>query len=229
MTSPELDFPGVTPSRQKRSRETTLALLKAGTEMLRTHSLAELSIEVLCREVGATVGAFYSRFESKEAYFNVLIELAARDGGRALARIPSGTKLKDADLARICAAVAQGVTVWMRDHEGVLRAALQHKGTRADKWTLFKRLARGTTARATPLLLSAMGGGKAAETKADKTKAIAFGFQVMFGTLVNAILNDPGPISIKDPEMEQRLGRCLFHLLQAEMAAANGKAQAVPR
>ena len=67
--SSELDLPGVTPSRQKRSRETTAALLAAGAEMLRTHSLTELSIEALCREVGATVGAFYSRFESKEAYW----------------------------------------------------------------------------------------------------------------------------------------------------------------
>ena len=59
---------GVLP--KKRSRETTLALLKAGAEMLRRRSLAELSIEALCAEVGATVGAFYSRFESKDAYFN---------------------------------------------------------------------------------------------------------------------------------------------------------------
>ena len=93
--------PVFTPSRQKRSRETTLALLKAGAEMLRTHSLTELSIEALCREVGATVGAFYSRFDSKEAYFNVLIELAARDGGRGLSKIPPGTKFKDADLAAL--------------------------------------------------------------------------------------------------------------------------------
>src|SRR5258708_36530177 len=78
----DLDFPGVTPSRQKRSRETTAALLQAGAEMLRSHSLAELSIEALCRKVGATVGAFYSRFESKDAYFNALMALAARDGER---------------------------------------------------------------------------------------------------------------------------------------------------
>jgi AcrR family transcriptional regulator len=143
MRSPDLDFPGVTPARQKRSRETTLALLKAGPDMLRTHSLAELSIEVLCREVGATVGAFYSRFESKDAYFNVLIELAARDGARSLSRVPTGAKLKDVDLAKLCAAVAQGATAWMRDHEGVLRAALQHKGTRPNEWTPFKRRRNG--------------------------------------------------------------------------------------
>ena len=74
-------FPGVTPSRQQRSRETTAALLPARVPKCCVDlSLASLSIEALCAEVGATVGAFYSRFESKEAYFNTLLELAARDG-----------------------------------------------------------------------------------------------------------------------------------------------------
>src|SRR3977135_4182205 len=97
MRPQDLDFPGVTPSRQKRSRETTSALLKAGAEMLRTHSLAELSIEALCREVGATVGAFYSRFESKDAYFNALMALAARDGESRLSRMKEDKRLGGGD------------------------------------------------------------------------------------------------------------------------------------
>ena len=94
----ELDLPGVTPSRQKRSRETTAALLAAGAEMLRSHSLAELSIEALCRQVGATVGAFYSRFESKDAYFNALMALAARDGERRVSEMAAAAP-GNADLA----------------------------------------------------------------------------------------------------------------------------------
>jgi len=35
----DVDLPGVTPSRQKRSRETTAALLKAGADMLQGRSL----------------------------------------------------------------------------------------------------------------------------------------------------------------------------------------------
>ena len=53
--------------------------------------------------------------------------------------------------------------------------------------------------------------------EAAKTRSIGFGFQVVLGTLVNAILNDPGPLSIHDREMEVRLGNCLLLLLQAEM------------
>src|SRR5580704_12001784 len=93
------EFPGVTPDRQKRSREMTAALLQAGAWMLRTRSLGELSIEALCTNVGATVGAFYSRFESNEAYFNTLMELPARDGERAMAQMAENRPLADADLA----------------------------------------------------------------------------------------------------------------------------------
>lgn len=211
----ELDLPGVTPSRQRRSRETTAALLQAGAEMLRTHSLAELSIEALCRQVGATVGAFYSRFESKDAYFNVLIELAARDGGSRLSRMKEDRRLTEADLAELSRLLVRGTIGWIRNHEGVLRAALQHDDTRPDRWSTFKALARANAANATPILLGAMGRGN----KAAKTRAIAFGFQVVLGTLVNAILNDPGPLSIHDKEMEARLGHCLLLLLQAEMTA----------
>ena len=208
----ELDLPGVAPSRQKRSRETTLALLKACAEMLRRRSLAELSIEALCAEVGATVGAFYSRFESKDAYFNALMALAARDGERRIAEMAADRSGRDADLAARCHQLVRGVIFWMRAHEGVLRAALQHDDNRPDKWTPFKALARGNTERATPLLLPAMGKGR----RAAKSRAIAFGFQVVLGTLVNAILNDPGPLSLHDKELEERLANLLRQSLEAE-------------
>jgi AcrR family transcriptional regulator len=214
----ELDLPGVTPSRQQRSRETTAALLAAGAEMLRTHSLAELSIEALCRQVGATVGAFYSRFESKEAYFNALMALAARDGDSRLSAMKQHARLTEADLSGLSRLLVRGTIVWIRNHEGVLRAALQHDDTRPDRWSTFKELARANVANATPVLLRVMGPGR----RAAKTRAIAFGFQVVLGTLINAILNDPGPLSIHDGEMEDRLANCLLLLLQAEMADDSG-------
>jgi len=218
--SEDFDFPGVTPSRQKRSREMTLALLQTGAEMLRTRSLAELSIEALCTKVGATVGAFYSRFESKEAYFNALMALAARDAESGLSRIAQNERhMADASLAEVCRFIVRGIVGWIRNHEGVLRAALQHDDTRPDKWTTFKGLARATVGHATPPLLRTMGSGH----KTAKMRSIAFGFQVVLGTLVNAILNDPGPLSLHDDEMEVRLSNCLLLLLEVEMKAASPK------
>jgi AcrR family transcriptional regulator len=213
LTSEDFDLPGVTPSRQKRSRESTLALLQAGAELLRTRSLGELSIEKLCARVGATVGAFYSRFDSKEAYFNALTALAARDGESRLSGMKQDRRLADTDLAELSRLLVRGTIRWMRNHEGVLRAALQHDDTRPDRWSTFKELARANVANATPVLLRVMGSSR----KPAKTRAIAFGFQVVLGTLVNAILNNPGPLSIHDGELEERLAECLLLLLQAEM------------
>lgn len=221
----DFDLPGVTPSRQKRSRETTAALLEAGAEMLRTRSLAELSIGALCTKVGATVGAFYSRFESKEAYFNALIELAARDGASGLSRMAGNEQAAGGSLAGLCRLLVHGVIGWMRDHEGVLRAALQHDDTRPNRWTPFKGLARAATDHATPPLLRIMGKGR----EAGKTRAIAFGFQVVLGTLVNAILNNPGPLSVHDDEMEARLSGCLLLLLEAEMKTPPRQPRGVKR
>src|SRR6202790_2508272 len=78
------DLPGILPTQQRRSQETTVALLEAAAAMLRERSLDELSIEDLCRRVGVTIGAFYGRFESKDAFFSALISLAVR---KALAAV----------------------------------------------------------------------------------------------------------------------------------------------
>jgi AcrR family transcriptional regulator len=211
--STNLTFPGVTPSRQQRSRETTAALLLAGAEMLRTRGLTELSVEALCAEVGVTVGAFYSRFDSKEAYFGTLVELAARDGGALLSQMIRNERPVDIGVAEISRRIVDALIGWMRGHQGVLRAVLQHESTRPDRWTRFKELGQTATLGATPPLLAAMGNDR----KEAKTRTIAFGFQVVFGTLVNAILNDPGPLSLQDEEMAVRLSGCLTQMLEAEM------------
>ena len=222
--TPDLDFPGVTPSRQKRSRETTAALLRAGAEMLRTHRLEELSIEALCAEIGVTVGAFYSRFESKDAYFNALLTLAARDGQAAQARMKEDHELTELPLDVLCDVLMHHTIAWMRAHEGIIRAALQRGDAPESKWGTFKELARATVTAATPLLLHAMGPGQ----QAAKRRTIGFGFQVTNGTLINAILNDPGPLSLHDDEMPKRLSRCLQLVLETEMAAPSAKT-AVPK
>lgn len=210
----ELDLPGVTPSRQRRSRETTAALLRAGARMLRDRALDDLSIEELCAEVGATVGSFYGRFESKDAYFNALLALVARDGRAMVVAMGANADLRGRDLATRCDVLVGRIIGWMRRHQGVLRAALQRSGRDPSRWSGFKDLAAATAAQASPILLAAMGRSR----RAAKARAVAFGFQTVFGTLVNAILNDPGPLSIDDRDMARRLGRCLFLQLEAEVA-----------
>src|ERR1700737_4891099 len=86
------DLPGILPTQQRRSQETTVALLEAAAVMLRERSLDELSIEDLCRRVGVTIVAFHGRFESKDAFFSALMSLAA---SKALAAVRAGVADED--------------------------------------------------------------------------------------------------------------------------------------
>ncbi|GLH76207.1 TetR family transcriptional regulator [Bradyrhizobium sp. SSBR45G] len=215
----EVNLPGVTPSRQQRSRETTLALLTAGAELLCTRSLAELSISELCAHFGATVGAFYSRFDSKEAYFNALLALTLEDGREQLMKLPPTAPVDAGDLDAACHQLVRGIVLWMRRHKGVLRAALVRSEHGPNNWTGFKELAQALSQRAAPLLRPSTHEDSANRRKpaatAKERKTAAFGIQVVLGTLVNAILNDPGPLSIDDDEIAERLGACLVLLLRA--------------
>ncbi|WP_315720709.1 MULTISPECIES: TetR/AcrR family transcriptional regulator [unclassified Bradyrhizobium] len=215
----QVDLPGVTPSRQQRSRETTLALLTAGAELLCTRNLAELSISDLCAQIGATVGAFYSRFDSKEAYFNALLALTLEGGRQELLKLSPAGSVHPGDLDAQCHHLVRGIVLWMRRHKGVLRAALVRGEQGANNWTGFKDLAQALSQRAALLLRPAPHDSSAVRRKpaatAAELKTVAFGVQVVLGTLVNAILNDPGPLSIDDDEIAERLGACLVLLLRA--------------
>ncbi|HZB93042.1 MAG TPA: TetR/AcrR family transcriptional regulator [Stellaceae bacterium] len=200
-----LELPGVNPARQKRSREMSEALLEAGQRLLLRHSLAELSVEQLCGSIGASVGAFYSRFQSKEAYFHALQLLACRRAGAWLAGEGAAERLAEAPLSEICRVIAAGSVAWMQAYEGVVRAALQHAGTHPARWTPFKELGQRTLLHWRPLLLRRLRRG----SRRRQERAVGFAFQLLFGTLVNIVLNDPGPLSLADRELPDYLARAM--------------------
>ena len=206
-----LVLPGVAPARQKRSRETAAGLLAAGEKLLKANSLEELSIESLCLEFGATIGAFYSRFESKEVYFRALQLVAARRGAARFAALRKSGALSRASLPELCNHLAWNAVAWFRENEGVLRASLQHSSTHPTRWNDFKQLGRKLVVESTPALLKQM----PREKRSTKVEKIGFAFQAMFGVLVNAILNDPGPIGLTDPQLPRRLGQLLLLLLES--------------
>jgi AcrR family transcriptional regulator len=193
--------------------------------LLKTRSLDELSIEDLCAEVDATVGAFYSRFDSKDVYFGALLTLAARDGESMLAAMAGNDGLRELELRPLCGLLVGQIAGWMRKHEGVLRAALQRSDAKPARWTPFKALAHRTAAHTEPLLLKVMGDGRSAAKK----RAIGFGLQVVLGTLVNAVLNDPGPFALRDAELVERLSGCLVLMLEAGCATSSKQAAVMSR
>jgi AcrR family transcriptional regulator len=205
-------LPGVLPTRQRRSQETTVALLEAGTAMLCDCAFDELSIDELCARVGVTIGAFYGRFESKDAFFGALVSLATN---RCLAAIDVAVANDDqthASLEAVCCDMVAVVTEAIRDNEGVLRAAMQYKAVQPARWMTVRETGSGIVERAMPLLLARMGPGR----RAAKERTAAFAFQMVFGTLINSVLSKPKLVELHDQEMIDRLALAMFLQLDHE-------------
>ena len=66
------DIPGMFPARQKRSVRIRDSFIRAGVEALNEVRLDDLTVSVLCERSGYSVGAFYTRFQDKDAYFRAL-------------------------------------------------------------------------------------------------------------------------------------------------------------
>ena len=206
------DLPGILPTQQRRSQETTVALLEAAALMLRERSLDELSIEDLCKRLGVTIGAFYGRFESKDAFFSALMSLAAR---KALAAVRAA--VADADdlgtgLQEACRRVVEVAVDVVRRNEGVVRAASQYESIYPERWGTIRATGSAMVDLAMPLLLARMGRGRTAA----KTRSIGFAFQMMFGTLFNAVLHKPKLVALDEPEMVDRLALAMFLQLRHE-------------
>jgi len=206
------DLPGVLPTQQRRSQETTVVLLEAAAVMLRERSLDELSIEDLCKCVGVTIGAFYGRFESKDAFFSALMSLAAR---KALAAVRAAVADEDnlgTGLEEACRRVVEVAVDVVRHNVGVVRAASQYESIYPERWGTIRATGGAMVDLATPLLLARMGRGRTAA----KTRSIGFAFQMMFGTLLNAVQHKPKLVSLDEPEMVDRLALTMFLQLQHE-------------
>ena len=206
------DLPGILPTQQRRSQETTVALLEAAAAMLRERSLDELLIEDLCNRVGVTIGAFYGRFESKDTFFNALMSLAAT---KALAAVRAAVADEDnlgTGLEEACRRVVEVAVDVVRRNVGVVRAASQYESVYPERWGTIRATGSAMVDLATPLLLARMGRGRIE----SKTRSIGFAFQMMFGTLVNAVLHKPKLVSLDAPEMVDRLALAMFLQLQHE-------------
>jgi AcrR family transcriptional regulator len=209
------DLPGILPTQQRRSQQTTVALLEAAAAMLHDRSLDELSIEDLCKHVGVTIGAFYGRFESKDAFFSALMSLAAR---KALAAVRAAVADEDnvgTGLEQACRRVVEVAVDVVRRNAGLVRAGSQYESIYPERWGTIRATGSAMVELATPLLLARMGRGRTAA----KVRSIGFAFQMMFGTLFNAVLHKPKLVSLDDAEMADRLALAMFLQLQHEAKA----------
>lgn len=208
----EARLPGVSEARQRRSRETVGKLIGAGHAMLGTRSLDALSIEDLCAATDCTIGAFYSRFESKESYFSAVQFVVCADRDASLASVVSKAREGKWPVERICAALVGDLTAWYCANHGVLRASLLHARHGQSAWSPIKELGAKHKAIWVDLLASRL---PATLSKRERRLRVLFAHQVVNGTLVHMLLNDPGPLTLFNPTTPSRLTSVMTSYLDA--------------
>lgn len=201
---------GFTSPRYKRAQRTTDALLRSGRRLLRKRPLDSVSIQELCARAHVTTGAFYGRFDSKEVFFKALQALALEDMRAAIhKRVQEMSTLALAPHQHIHM-LARNLRRQMLRHEGVMRATLLQHSDGAMSWAPFRALAHDYVEQLVPFIARLHAG------PADPAQGlrIRFGFQMLVGTIVNAAINNPGPLALSNARMDEELTRMMCAYLE---------------
>lgn len=199
---------GFVAPRYRSGQRSADALLEAGRTLLADISYEALSVNDLCSEAELTKGAFYRRFESKDAFFLALQRLALDDAARVLQELVAVMDRRGGaamTLAEYAHAVIDATRLWHLRHRGVLRASLQRRDHTSEGWRPFKEYARGFVEDIAVRMtrLPELRRNKSALTR------LTVAFQIVIATMINAALNDPGPLGLDDEAMTEALAQML--------------------
>lgn len=121
--SAALAAPGVKAASQARSRATRDALIEALERLLRDRPLEKISIQELAKEAGCAVGSVYRRFDNKDSFLPVVVELASRRMGQSMKAMGPLKLSSEGDLRTDMAEIARRIWTVLADEAHLLRAA----------------------------------------------------------------------------------------------------------
>jgi len=186
--------------RQARSQIGLEKMLQAGRELIEASgNLDELSITDIVERSGTSIGAFYRRFDSKDMFFDVVLDRAMTEGrNRVRDAVASGPEWRSGDARAVADAIVAMYVHSFRRNRGLFHASLLRVSRPRATWDVVKEANRDVLALIVPPLVAAIVKERGVQ-KAD-VDAIEFevkaALQLILGMLVNIVLNDPGPLSL---------------------------------
>lgn len=195
--------------KQVRSQMTQDALLKAGRKIFAENLMDKVSVQEIASAAGVSVGGFYARFNNKESFFNVVQEAAAKEILIDTERVMFSSRLADVDLETYIHEIAKMTVRVFRKNRYLYIASIKNLYDREDSWGPIRQvgvLASDNLRRAMEPRLEAQ---NTTRTLEDYRTVI----QVISGLLINAILNDPGPVKLNSPKMITLVAQLITRLL----------------
>jgi AcrR family transcriptional regulator len=184
--------------KQKRGQQTYDRLVETGFKLLQQRELEAITIADLTRAAGYSVGAFYARFRSKDEFFDAMIveHIALRTKARSkiLAAAP--------DHELVHALIEETVTYYWKRRR-FWRAALMRSIRDPGFWEPLRRLGLEFG----DLLVARIHERAQRPLTQEEDANIRFAFQLLLGTINNAIINRPGPVFIGQAQFVANMAR----------------------
>lgn len=177
--------------RQSRSLKTQEGFIEAGWTILRDQSWESISVTDIAKRAKRSVGVFYQRFGSKEDFLSVLLH---RWIEASFATTLFDQAWENAD-ALIDGYLTDTFTR-IRDNRFLWRAALQRALDDSGSWEPFRELAASKRER----LAQGIAELRGRTLSDDERKRMALAMQVFNSMINNALLNNPGPHKVEDPD-----------------------------
>ncbi|CAN7705956.1 TetR/AcrR family transcriptional regulator [Caballeronia sp. LjRoot29] len=204
--------------RQARSQIGLEKMLQAGRELIEASgNLDDLSITDIVERSGTSIGAFYRRFDSKDMFFDVVLDRAMTEGrDRIRDLVASGSEWRSGDARAVANAIIEMYVQSFRRNRGLFHASLLRVARPRATWDVVKEANRDVLALIVPPLVAAI----IKERGAKKVDAgpiefeVQAALQLILGMLVNIVLNNPGPLTLTSrrlaPWLKTQFCRCLI-------------------
>lgn len=208
--SAALAAPGVKAASQARSRATRDALIDALERLLRDRPLERISIQELAKEAGCAVGSVYRRFDNKDAFLPVVVELASKRMTQSMKAMGPLKLSSEGDLRTDMAEIARRIWTVLSDEAHLLRAAhLRARldgGPEAGADKPFDTLCDGARVAIDTALMRRR---PELKEKARRSAAAAAAYTIVAGLLEKALYPQRAPARVTDfdgPSLAAMLG-----------------------
>ncbi len=219
------DQTGVLRAVQPRAVATRDALLAAGRRLLATRDFDAILVADIAAANGMSVGSFYGRFRDKESYLAVLRDVVTGEWREAMDQRFSPIRTRTMNAGALVTEAVQFIVGIFRDDYGFMLASIRYSARRKPGWIPVRTAGDAFVDHLVRILTPSL-----VHLDADDARRrIRFGMQMVYGTLVNSVLNDPSPIRLADPRTERELTRMLSLYLELPFDLAQSCATNLPR
>lgn len=205
--------------KQVRGRKTYDAMIAAGIKLLEKQSYESLTVAALTMQAGYSVGAFYSRFRSKDEYFDSMLQHHIEVRQEATRRI-----LDECPPDTVVDALLTDLVNYYAAHRNFWRATIIRNSSNPGHWQPFRQLGELNARRFVEYVEAKLGRPLAEMEQAN----IMYGFQVCRSVINNTIINNPGPLSLGQQAFIDNLIRAFYLITEYRelFAAPSRKAPA---